>query len=68
MTYGDLSALGFDSAFNVEHCREPLLKISDAGLISFGKQMHSLFYLLTYDFQGKADACMRVLDSTEGGT
>ena len=49
----DLSAIGFDSAFDVEACREKLLKMTDAELISFGKQMHSLSYPLTYDFRGE---------------
>ena len=53
MTYSDLSGLARETSFDVEGCREKLRGMTDAELLAFGKQMHSLPYPLTYDFRGK---------------
>ena len=53
MTYRDLSGLATESPFDVEDLRTRLRHMSDAELLSFAKQMHSLSFPLTYDFRGE---------------
>jgi hypothetical protein len=45
---GNLSGIGFREEFDLERCRTALRKMSDAELISFGRQMRALVYPLTY--------------------
>lgn len=53
MVFQDLGGLSCPAPFDVEACREKLRAMTDAELISFGKQMHDLVYPRTYDFYGK---------------
>ncbi|MGD1210939.1 MAG: hypothetical protein ABR973_06230 [Candidatus Acidiferrales bacterium] len=57
MAYQDLGGVAREMPFDLDALHERLRQMTDAELLSFGKEMHALVYPLSYGFDGRPVRC-----------